>query len=89
MCKYGTDRFVDQALFPGADYIDKSKKVHLDECIADLVLALNEGGVHTIASCCGHGHPPGEILLKDGRTLLIIEPGQTIEHIKMLKKGEE
>ena len=88
MCEHGTDRLVDQSLLPGVDYLDKDKEVHIDECIADLVLALNRGGAYTIACCCGHKHPPGEILLKDGRTLLIIEPGKTIEHIKMLPEDK-
>ena len=88
MCKHGTDRFVDQALLPGVDYIDKTKMVHIDECIADLVLALNKGGVHTVACCCGHEHPPGEIILADGRCLLIVEPDQTIMSIKMLPTEE-
>lgn len=41
----------------------------VDECIADLVSALNKGGVHTAGCCCGHGKGPAEILLADGRVL--------------------
>lgn len=29
-----------------------------DPCIADLVAALNAGGLRTVASCCGHGYRP-------------------------------
>ena len=46
--------------------------VWCDPEIADLVRALNSGGVRTVASCSGHGTPPGIISLKDGRELLIM-----------------
>lgn len=42
-----------------------------DPEIADLVRALNDGGVRTIASCSGHGARPGNIALEDGRELII------------------
>lgn len=44
----------------------------IDACIAPLIQALNDGGIPTVASCCGHGHRPGRISLKDGRELFII-----------------
>jgi len=43
----------------------------VDPCIAPLVQALNDAGLQTIASCCGHGHRPGSIALEDGREILI------------------
>lgn len=44
-----------------------------DPEIADLVRALNEGGVRTVASCSGHNVVPfGIVSLKDGRELLVI-----------------
>jgi hypothetical protein len=48
--------------------------VFCDPCIAPLVKALNEGGIPTVASCCGHGKRPGKIALADGRELFIL-PG--------------
>lgn len=45
--------------------------VFCDPEIADLVRALNRGGIKTFASCSGHGHRPGSIALSDGRWLLI------------------
>lgn len=45
--------------------------VWCDPEIADLVGALNSGGVRTIASCSGHGKSFGWIALKDGRQLVI------------------
>ena len=47
------------------------KCVEIDACIAPVVLALDAGGIETVASCCGHGYIPGNIMLADGRELLI------------------
>jgi hypothetical protein len=46
--------------------------VWCDPEIADLIRALNGGGVRTIASCSGHGEKPGWIALKDGRQLAVV-----------------
>ena len=43
----------------------------IDICIADIVAALNAANIITMASCCGHGHQDGSILLEDGRELTI------------------
>ena len=45
----------------------------IDHCIAQIVAALNAGGVETVGSCCGHGLAPGRIDLADGRLLTITE----------------
>ncbi len=42
-----------------------------DPEIADIVRALNKGGVKTVASCSGHGFRPGNIALADGRELIV------------------
>lgn len=48
----------------------------IDSCIADLVQALQEKGVWTRSSCCGHGKSDGCIDLEDGRRLVVKErPG--------------
>lgn len=49
----------------------KAKSAAVDECIAPIVKALNVGGIATLDSCCGHGQRDGEILLEDGRTLVV------------------
>ena len=46
-------------------------KTWCDPCLVPLVKALNDGGLRTTSSCCGHGHRPGSISLEDGRWLLI------------------
>lgn len=45
--------------------------VWCDPEIADIVSALNAAGLHTVASCSGHGHRPGNVVLADGRELVI------------------
>ena len=50
----------------------------IDYCIHHVVAALNAGGIHTIASCCGHGSDmPGRIDLADGRVLIIVRDAAT------------
>lgn len=46
--------------------------VPVDSCIAPLVQALNDAGIATVASCCGHGKGLGNIALKDGRELFVL-----------------
>ena len=45
----------------------------IDRCIAHIVAALNAANVRTVACCCGHGKMDGNIMLEDGR-ILIIKP---------------
>lgn len=49
------------------------KYLPIDQCIAELVRALNVAGHPTMACCCGHGDVPGIIGLEDGRALVIID----------------
>lgn len=42
-----------------------------DPCLAPIVKALNDGGIKTVASCCGHGRIPATIIL-DGDIWLTI-----------------
>lgn len=49
----------------------KGRRQDIDLCIADIVAALNAANIITVASCCGHGTMSGNIMLEDGRTLLI------------------
>lgn len=48
-----------------------SPGVWCDPCLVPLVRALNDGGIRTVASCCGHGERDGSICLADGRELVI------------------
>ena len=51
----------------------------IDHCIHQIVAALNAGGIRTEASCCGHGKMKGNIILEDGRTLIIQETPKTMK----------
>lgn len=46
----------------------------VDSCIAPIVRALVQAGIVTRGSCCGHGIGDGEILLQDGRKLVVRTP---------------
>lgn len=45
----------------------------VDRCISGLVKALNAEVVLTASCCCGHGKGPGEIVMHDGRVLLVLD----------------
>jgi len=70
---------------------DKKTWVNVDSCIVDVVTALNQGGVQTVASCCGHGHRPGNIALADGRELVVCpnyETGRVMDKMLPNIQGE-
>ena len=75
MCKWGTTIpvRVKIAAHLSSTGQDKWKDEPIDACIAPLVKALQEGGIDMLGSCCGHGKDIGEIRLRDGRTLLIVD----------------
>lgn len=47
-----------------------------DYCIAPLIKALNDSGIETVTSCCGHGKA-GNIALRDGREFIIAKDYET------------
>lgn len=51
---------------------DGKPTVWCDPEIATLFAALNRAGVRTVASCSGHDVRPGNIMLADGRELMIM-----------------
>lgn len=53
------------------DPVTGEPTVWCDPEIADIVRALNAGGVKTVASCSGHGVQPAIIALADGREIII------------------
>lgn len=69
MCKHGITATQVKLARPRAD-----GRTHapVDPCIAPLVQALNDAGLQTTSSCCGHGHRPGIVTLADGREILIM-----------------
>jgi len=73
MCKCPPDpKEEDRVLINLAHTTTKGHTIAgVDKCIAPLVQSLNDCGLQTIASCCGHNHQPGRISLEDGREILI------------------
>ncbi|MCU7934160.1 MAG: hypothetical protein KZQ99_04675 [Candidatus Thiodiazotropha sp. (ex Dulcina madagascariensis)] len=69
MCDWGIQATQVKLAKPKAD-----GRTHapVDPCIADIVQALNDAGLHTMASCCGHGKVNGRISLEDGRDLVLM-----------------
>lgn len=70
MCKWGDEVKVK---------LDGQSIAFVDRCIAPIIQALNDGGIKTVASCCGHGHINGTIALGDGRWLEIYPDRATFE----------
>lgn len=60
------------------------KLVFCDPCIAPIVKALNDAGIKTIASCCGHGHRPPSIILADHSWLIIAKDIDEAKRINAL-----
>jgi len=81
MCKWGTDELVEVTIPAELSYTgnERKKMVGIDQCIAPIIKALNEAGIRTDYSCCGHGDKEGVILLHDERVLMIKSPEEVRE----------
>lgn len=66
MCRYG-DTVPVEVTAPGGERTTKQ----IDSCMADIVRALDAAGIIMQHSCCGHGKGRGDILVADGRTLIV------------------
>jgi hypothetical protein len=71
MCKRGDIRTLEILDAAVGKRAGRSRKVAIDNCLYWLVKCLNDAGISTASSCCGHGEEPGYIELRDGRTLFI------------------
>lgn len=82
MCKWGTTVEMEVTIPAHLSHTGeaRTKVIGVDACIAQLVAALNAGGITTVASCCGHGHLPGNVILADDTwlTLLTREQAQAL-----------
>ncbi|MEE9198152.1 MAG: hypothetical protein V3U45_08395 [bacterium] len=58
MCAHG-DTVLVRLAFPNRH--SWREEVPVDRCIAPVVQRLNDAGVRTLNSCCGHGRAPGSI----------------------------
>jgi len=70
MCKWGNTVIVQSDILKSKKRPDG--KIAVDSCIAPLVQCLNDTGIRTIASCCGHGHQPSSIILDEDREIRIM-----------------
>lgn len=73
MCKWGTT--VPTKVWIPADMSATGEArwcvKPIDSCVADIVRALQDGGINMRGSCCGHGKDFGNIILEDGRILSV------------------
>lgn len=73
MCDHSPNREAAMVVLdPGTPEHHGRDGVWCDPCLVPLVRALNDGGLRTVASCCGHGQVPGSVVLEDGRWLMIL-----------------
>lgn len=80
MCKWGIDKEVK---------LYKRKKhsrlltMKVDVCLAPLIQILNDYGIETIASCCGHGKIKHSHIRIHPKNILLTEFGDTFSvHLK-------
>ncbi len=59
-------------------------KISVDKCIAPLIKSLNENGYDTAACCCGHGHRPTSIILKDDRRVIMLPNYETAYYVEQM-----
>lgn len=86
MCKWGTSTPLAVTIPAHLSYtgVERQDVKDIDFCIADIVRALNDAGVVTVASCCGHSKRPGNIALSDGREVIIAPNYETSRLIDSL-----
>jgi hypothetical protein len=73
MCKWGTTTDVMVKIPADLSATGKERWAvkPIDSCIADIVNALQRGGIDMRGSCCGHGKDFGNIILQDGRIISV------------------
>lgn len=67
-----------------AAMVKVAERVWCDPCLVPLVKALNDAGMPTVASCCGHGRRPSTVALADGREVIV---ARTFEEARELTSG--
>lgn len=70
----------------GTDY---RKIVGVDACLVPLIEALNNAGISTVASCCGHGKKAANIILSDGRELFLVSDSANSRKLESLLESNE
>lgn len=75
MCKQGTEKQIK---------LTDGRIKSCDECIQPLVQVLNNYGLQTTSSCCGHGKQIPTISLADGREIMFAQNWQDARMINGL-----
>lgn len=83
MCEWGDVVILKLKIPSHLSYTGKErmKDCEIDRCIAPIVKSLNDVGMTTIACCCGHKRGLGNIVLADGREILIAPDFKTARKI--------
>ena len=86
MCNWGTDEWVGLC---AATPVQGRTRIKVDACIAPLVQMLNDYGIETIASCCGHGQVKESSIIVDAKNISLrpLDDGSYRAHLVFLYKA--
>jgi len=88
MCKWGTRKPVNVIRRANPSVEDGWHRVMVDSCIADEIQMLNDNGVITLNSCCGHGKGEPNCLVAEESVSKCLELGyepKRYKHTDMLQ----
>lgn len=87
MCEHGNEIFLIVPIPANLSHTGKFRweTKAIDSCIATIVDALNKAGIYTAGCCCGHGRIDGNIILHDGRVLIIRTNNRLEENMRTIK----
>jgi hypothetical protein len=75
MCEWGTTTPVWVKIAADLSATGKTawRRKPVDSCIADLIGALQLGGIDMVSECCGHYRDMPSITLEDGRIIVVTD----------------
>ncbi len=87
MCEWGTETVLNITVPAHLSHTGQAyrKLVGIDSCIAPLVKALNDVGLMTESSCCGHGKGPATIALPDDQWLIVLPKDEAFKLLDSFK----
>lgn len=86
MCGWGTDTLVNLCK---PTPVQGRTTIKVDSCLAPLVQMLNDYGIETIASCCGHGKVRESSIIIDAKHISLrpLDNGSYRAHLIMPYEG--
>jgi len=71
MCKWGDSIPLEVTILATGSHTGKERKDMklIDKCLAPLIKMLNEYGIKTLSSCCGHGKTKKSWIMIDPRNI--------------------